>query len=52
MIILRTTSGWDETFKKILEENAIPVFVTTKTGYIAATEVQTVLNFLRVLNNP
>lgn len=45
VILLRTTSGWDETFKKILEENAIPVFVTSKTGYFAATEVQTVLNF-------
>ena len=52
VILLRTTSGWDETFKKILEENGIPVFVTSKTGYFAATEVQTVLNFLRVLNNP
>lgn len=52
VILLRTTSGWDETFKKILEENAIPVFVTSKTGYFAETEVQTVLNFLRVLNNP
>ena len=52
VILLRTTSGWDETFKKILEENAIPVFVTSKTGYFASTEVQTVLNFLRVLNNP
>lgn len=52
VILLRTTSGWDETFKKILEENAIPVFVTSKTGYFAATEVQTILNFLRVLNNP
>ena len=52
VILLRTTSGWDESFKKILEENAIPVFVTSKTGYFAATEVQTVLNFLRVLNNP
>ena len=52
VILLRTTSGWVETFKKILEENAIPGFVTSKTGYFAATEVQTVLNFLRVLNNP
>lgn len=52
VILLRTTSGWDETYKKILEENAVPVFVTSKTGYFAATEVQTVLNFLRVLNNP
>ncbi|MDO4294282.1 MAG: helicase-exonuclease AddAB subunit AddA [Eubacteriales bacterium] len=52
VILLRTTSGWDEDFKKVLEENGIPVFVTSKTGYFAATEVQTVLNFLRVLNNP
>lgn len=52
VILLRTTSNWDEEFKKVLEENGIPVFVTSKTGYFAATEVQTVLNFLRVLNNP
>lgn len=52
VILLRTTSNWDEEFKKVLEENGIPVFVTSKTGYFAAAEVQTVLNFLRVLNNP
>lgn len=52
VILLRTTSGWDEEFKRVLEENGVPVFVTSKTGYFAATEVQTVLNFLRVLNNP
>lgn len=52
VILLRTTSNWDEEFKKVLEENGVPVFVTSKTGYFAATEVQTVLNFLRVLNNP
>ncbi|MDO4332487.1 MAG: helicase-exonuclease AddAB subunit AddA [Eubacteriales bacterium] len=52
VILLRTTSGWDETFKKILEEAGIPVHVTSRTGYFAATEVQNVLNFLRVLNNP
>lgn len=52
VILLRTTYGWDEDFKKVLEENGIPAYVTSKTGYFAATEVQTVLNFLRVLNNP
>lgn len=52
VILLRTTSGWDEEFRKILEEEGIPVFVTSRTGYFAAPEVQTVLNFLRVLNNP
>lgn len=52
VILLRTTSGWDEEFRKVLEENGIPVYVTSKTGYFAAQEVQTVLNFLRILNNP
>ncbi len=52
VILLRTTSGWDEVFKKVLEENGVPVYITSRTGYFAATEVQTVLNFLRILNNP
>ena len=36
----------------MLEECGIPVYITSKTGYFAATEVQTILNFLKVLNNP
>ena len=52
VILLRSPSGWDETFKKVLETCGIPVYISSRTGYFAATEVQTVLNFLRVLNNP
>lgn len=52
VILLRTTSGWDEKFKQILEEEGIPVHVTSKTGYFAAAEVQELLHFLRVLDNP
>ncbi len=52
VILLRSPSGWDETFKKVLEAEGIPVYITSRTGYFAAAEVQTVLNFLRVLNNP
>lgn len=52
VILLRTTSGWDETFKKVLESEGIPVYITSKTGYFAATEVQELLQFLRVLDNP
>lgn len=52
VILLRTTSGWDEAFKQVLEEEGIPVHVTSKTGYFAATEVQELLHFLRVLDNP
>ena len=52
MILLRTTSGWDEEFKKVLEQQGIPVYITSKTGYFGALEVQELLQFLRVLDNP
>uniref|UniRef100_UPI0040567F03 helicase-exonuclease AddAB subunit AddA n=1 Tax=Acetatifactor sp. TaxID=1872090 RepID=UPI0040567F03 len=52
VILLRTNSGWDEVFKKVLEEEGIPVYITSKTGYFGATEVQELLQLLRVLDNP
>ncbi|MDE7430065.1 MAG: UvrD-helicase domain-containing protein, partial [Lachnospiraceae bacterium] len=52
VILLRTVSGWDEVFKKVLEQEGIPVHVTSRTGYFAAAEVQELLHFLRILDNP
>ena len=52
VILLRTLSGWDEVFKRVLEEEGIPVHVTSRTGYFAASEVQELLHFLRILDNP
>ncbi len=52
VILLRTNSGWDEEFKEVLEQEGIPVYITSKTGYFAAAEVQELLQVLRVLDNP
>lgn len=52
VILLRTASGWDEVFKEVLESEGIPVYISSKTGYFAASEVQELLNFLRILDNP
>lgn len=52
VILLRTLSGWDEAFKRVLEEEGIPVHVTARTGYFAASEVQELLHFLQILDNP
>ncbi len=52
VILLRALSGWDEVFKRVLEEEGIPVHVTARTGYFAASEVQELLHFLRILDNP
>ncbi|MDE7113055.1 MAG: helicase-exonuclease AddAB subunit AddA, partial [Acetatifactor sp.] len=52
VILLRATQGWDEEFRAVLEQEGIPVYITAKTGYFAATEVQELLQALRVLDNP
>lgn len=52
VILLRSNAGWDQIFKEVLVEQGIPAFVATRTGYFSAKEVQTLLQFLRVLDNP
>ncbi len=52
VILLRSLSGWSETFVKVLGEMGIPAQAASGTGYFSAAEVQTALNLLRVLDNP
>ena len=52
VILLRSSSGWDEVFYQELTAAGIPALLTSKTGYFHAKEVQTLLNFLRVIDNP
>ena len=52
VILLRSMSGWAEVYQKVFEQEGVPLIVSSKTGYFSATEVQTVLSYLRVLDNP
>ncbi len=52
VILFRATSGWDEDFRRVLSENGVPVHVTSKTGYFETLEIQGIVNFLKVLDNP
>ena len=52
VILLRTASGWSETFTDVLSAHGIPVYAASKTGYFSALEVVTVLNYLQVCDNP
>lgn len=52
VILLRTNKGWDETFKNVLAAEGIPVHVASSTGYFSAMEIRTILEFLRVIDNP
>ena len=52
MILLRTVSGWAETFGEVLGDMGIPCFTGSQKGYFSAVEVRTVLAYLEVLDNP
>lgn len=52
VILLRTNSGWDDIFKQVLEQNGIPTYIESKSGYFDTTEIRTVMNMLSVLDNP
>ena len=52
VILLRTNKGWDETFKNVIAAEGIPVHVASSTGYFSAMEIRTILEFLRVIDNP
>lgn len=52
VILLRSLSGWSEEFIETLTEMGIPAYSATKTGYFATLEVGTVLDYLRIIDNP
>lgn len=52
VILLRSAYGWAETFREVLSSRGIPVYTSSRTGYFSAQEVVTLLNYLRVCDNP
>lgn len=52
VILLRSVSGWAESFVETLGHMGIPAFAESKTGYFTTIEVETMLHFLAVLDNP
>jgi len=52
VILLRTVAGWGETIVTVCMEEGIPAHAQSQTGYFTTLEVQTVLNLLRIIDNP
>ena len=52
VILLRSLSGWDDVFKKILEDQGIPTYIESKSGYFEAYEVAVILELLTIIDNP
>lgn len=51
VILLRSRGQWAETFVNTLMENGIPAYAESTTGFFAAQEIQTVLQYLALLDN-
>lgn len=52
VILLRTMSGWAEVFTSVLMSEGIPAHTGSQTGYFSTIEVITLLNLLRIIDNP
>lgn len=52
VILLRTASDWANAYSEVLSAHGIPNRSGSKTGYFSAPEVQTILAYLDVLDNP
>lgn len=52
VVLLRTAYGWAETFSQVFSSKGIPSYTASRTGYFSALEVVTILNYLRICDNP
>ncbi|WP_341869761.1 3'-5' exonuclease [Paenibacillus protaetiae] len=52
VILLRATQQWAPVIIEELQANGIPAYAELSTGYFDATEVETMLSLLQIIDNP
>lgn len=52
VVLLRTTSGWSDILLETFKGMNIPAYSDTTTGYFETLEIQTMMNLLRIIDNP
>ncbi len=50
-ILLRSAKGVSDVYQEHLENHGIPVYAENRTGFYETVEIQTILNFLNVIDN-
>lgn len=51
-VLVRASTDYFEVFSRVLKDNGIPAHALSRTGYFSAPEVQVILDYLRILDNP
>lgn len=51
-ILVRSTTNYFEVFSRVLQSAGVPAHAASRTGYFSAFEVQIILNYLRLIDNP
>lgn len=52
VILTRSLKGWTDVFARILNREGIPTYSGSKEGYFETREIRTLLDYLRILDNP
>lgn len=52
VLLFRSPSSFEEAYKKIFEEQGIPIFMTSGSGYFDAVEIQNLIKLLQAIENP
>ncbi len=52
VVLMRNTKTAAPIFERIFEESSIPVYTEVGESYLSSAEVQTVLSFLQIIDNP
>ena len=52
VILTRSLVGWTDVFLRVLAEEGIPAYTTSKEGYFETREIKLLLDYLKILDNP
>ena len=52
VLLFRSPTSFEEAYKKVFEEQQIPIFMTSGSGYFDAVEIQNLVKLLQTIENP
>lgn len=52
VILMRSPKSWAPIYQNVFSDEGIPLVVDSSTGYFSAAEVQTILGYLKLIDNP